>query len=77
MAIAQTPSYGEKEIDKIQQKGWQIAMKKTYETPNVEVVEFNYSDQVVAASVGKCVTQVTHAGESSCTSGGGTVFKHD
>ena len=52
-------------------------MKKTYETPNVEVVEFNYSDQVVAASVGKCVTQVTHAGESSCTSGGGTVFKHD
>ena len=25
-------------------------MKKQYETPNVEVVKFQYSDQVVAAS---------------------------
>ena len=28
-------------------------MKKNYETPSVEVVKFQYSDQVVAASV-KC-----------------------
>lgn len=27
-------------------------MKKKYEAPNVEVVEFNYKDQVVAASTG-------------------------
>lgn len=27
-------------------------MKKNYETPAVEVVEFNYSDQVVASSTG-------------------------
>ena len=26
-------------------------MKKTYETPSVEVVKFQYRDQVVAASV--------------------------
>lgn len=31
-----------------------ISMKKTYETPEVEVVKFQYRDQVVVAS-GKCV----------------------
>ena len=29
-------------------------MKKTYETPNVEVVKFQYRDQVVVASGGAC-----------------------
>ena len=49
-------------------------MKKTYETPNVEVVKFEYSDQVVAQS---CITQITHEGETKCTSGGGTEFQHN
>lgn len=30
-------------------------MKKSYETPNVEVVKFQYRDQVVAASGGGSV----------------------
>ena len=29
-------------------------MKKTYEAPNVEVVKFQYRDQVVVASGGAC-----------------------
>ena len=29
-------------------------MKKTYETPSVEVVKFQYRDQVVVASGAKC-----------------------
>ena len=29
-------------------------MKKTYETPSVEKVEFQYRDQVVVASGGAC-----------------------
>ena len=29
-------------------------MKKTYETPSVEVIEFKYRDQVVVASGGRC-----------------------
>ena len=29
-------------------------MKKTYETPEVEVVKFQYRDQVVVASGNKC-----------------------
>lgn len=42
-------------------------MKKNYETPNVEVVKFQYKDQVVAQS-GGCVT-VTHypAPGTNCT----------
>jgi hypothetical protein len=54
-------------------------MKKSYETPSVEVVKFQYSDQVVARSVG-CDVQVTHAdteGLKKCTSGGGHEFQHD
>ena len=53
-------------------------MKKSYETPSVEVVKFQYSEQVVAVSPGnKCITQITNVGESSCTSGGGSEFPHD
>jgi hypothetical protein len=50
-------------------------MKKTYEAPSVEVVKFQYSDQVVAAS--SCVTQITHVGDGRCTSSGGTEFQHN
>ena len=49
-------------------------MKKSYETPSVEVVKFHYSDQVVATS---CVTQITNVGVEKCTSGGGTEFQHN
>jgi len=36
-------------------------MKKTYETPTVEVVEFKYRDQVVVASGSHvCITQWTN-----------------
>lgn len=31
-------------------------MKKTYETPSMEVVKFQYRDQVVAASGERCTT---------------------
>ncbi len=33
-------------------------MKKNYETPCVEMIEFNYSDQVVASST-KCLAVYT------------------
>ena len=42
-------------------------MKKMYETPEVEVVKFQYRDQVVAAS--GCVSAWVNIGESSCTEG--------
>lgn len=42
-------------------------MKKQYETPEIEVVKFRYSDQVVAASGG--------GGELSCVSY--MVWEHD
>lgn len=32
-------------------------MKKTYETPSVEVVKFQYRDQVVVASGGRCTVE--------------------
>ena len=43
-------------------------MKKTYETPSVEVVEFKYRDQVVAASGGHtCITVWTdNYNENGC-----------
>jgi len=49
-------------------------MKKTYETPEVEVVKFQYRDQVVVAS-GRCVVsgEYSHykgecgAGDASAT----------
>lgn len=51
-------------------------MKKTYETPSVEVVKFQYRDQVVAASNGshQCVINWTNnAGENNCS---GTVVQN-
>ncbi len=40
-------------------------MKKNYETPNVEVVKFQYKDQVVAQS-GGCGPQVVNAPAGAC-----------
>lgn len=43
-------------------------MKKTYETPTVEVVKFQYRDQVVAASMPQALNyDPGHTGE--CTHG--------
>lgn len=42
-------------------------MKKAYETPSVEVVKFQYRDQVVVAS-GKCTDRWVNIGVGSCTS---------
>ena len=42
-------------------------MKKTYETPSVEVVKFQYKDQVVAAS-GVCSVMNVRDGDT-CVSG--------
>ena len=39
-------------------------MKKTYETPSVEVVEFKYRDQVVAASA--CIGHYENTGDGKC-----------
>lgn len=46
-------------------------MKKNYETPNVEIVKFQYRDQVVAASgVGNnCISVWVNQGSNSCVSG--------
>lgn len=46
-------------------------MKKTYETPSVEKVTFQYRNQVVATSgtATKCESTWMHTGESSCTEG--------
>ena len=44
-------------------------MKNTYETPSIEVVKFQYRDQVVAASGGNCKEQWINTGEGSCTEG--------
>ena len=40
-------------------------MKKAYETPEVEVVKFQYRDQVVAAS-GNCVGKYENTGIGGC-----------
>ena len=40
-------------------------MKKTYETPSIEVVAFQYRDQVVAAS-GKCTVTSHYTGSNLC-----------
>ena len=40
-------------------------MKKTYETPTIEVVQFQYRDQVVAAS--GCYVAYEHLGGNTCT----------
>ena len=44
-------------------------MKKAYETPSVEVVEFKYRDQVVVASAGKCPGVWNNTGDNACVSG--------
>ena len=46
-------------------------MKKCYEKPTVEVVKFQYRDQVVAASggTGSCYEVVNNIGAGVCISG--------
>lgn len=46
-------------------------MKKTYEMPSVEIVKFQYRDQVVAASgvTERCVSVWVNQGDDACTSG--------
>lgn len=49
-------------------------MKKTYETPSIEVVKFQYRDQVVVASgLPKCEEVYSHStpadGTQDCISG--------
>ena len=41
-------------------------MKKNYETPSVEIVKFQYSDQVVAES--GCKVSSGHTGYGTCES---------
>ncbi len=49
-------------------------MKKTYETPEVEVVKFQYRDQVVVAS-GKCsVTNEVVPNTSNCKPDSGPYY---
>ena len=53
-------------------------MKKEYAAPSVEVVEFEYRDQVVAQST--CTAQVVNVGSNesqTCTSGWETWQYHD
>ena len=43
-------------------------MKKTYETPSVEKIAFQYRDQVVAASGNtNCESRYENTGENECT----------
>ncbi len=42
-------------------------MKKTYETPTVDVVKFEYKDQVVAASGSSCGIEYRLEGSTSAT----------
>lgn len=55
-------------------------MKKAYVAPNVEVVKFDYSDQVVVASGNpQCGWQVINVGlneSGTCTSGWEKQFKN-
>ena len=46
-------------------------MKKVYEAPTVEKIEFMYRDQVVAQSGGgeKCISTWINAGGTSCVEG--------
>ncbi len=53
-------------------------MKKTYETPTVDVVKFEYKDQVVAASGSSCTIEYRREGSSGteyCTDE--TPIKHN
>lgn len=44
-------------------------MKNSYTTPEAERIEFNYRDQVVAASTDGCQDVWVNFGENSCTEG--------
>ena len=44
-------------------------MKKEYTTPEVEKVEFNYREQVVASPSTSCESVWVHKGFDSCTDG--------
>lgn len=44
-------------------------MKKNYETPNVEIVKFQYRDQVVAASGNTCISVWMNQGDGYCEHG--------
>ena len=44
-------------------------MKKTYEAPSIEMVKFQYRDQVVVASNGQCKDVWVNVGVESCTDG--------
>lgn len=44
-------------------------MKKDYMSPSVEVVKFQYRDQVVAASGKACTNKWANNGEKECVSG--------
>ena len=48
-------------------------MKKTYETPSIEVVKFQYRDQVVAAS-GDIYTECNTGWKNLDTTGGSSDF---
>lgn len=41
-------------------------MKKDYMSPSVEVVKFQYRDQVVAASGEKCINKYVNTGDNEC-----------
>ena len=43
--------------------------KKTYETPAAEKMMFNYRDQVVVASNGKCQSVWVNIGDDFCAEG--------
>lgn len=42
-------------------------MKKTYETPSVEKITFEYKDQVVASNGNNCEDVWVNVGVESCT----------
>ena len=44
-------------------------MKKTYETPVAEKIEFCYEEQVVASGAQGCTNAWVNEGAESCTSG--------
>ena len=47
-------------------------MKKIYETPNAEKINFEYQEQVVASNVKPCIekwTNTSPVGTGSCTEG--------
>jgi hypothetical protein len=44
-------------------------MKKTYETPNAEMISFQYQEQVVASNADNCFDTWVNIGFASCTDG--------